>query len=167
MPPFSETNQLFHDLVGKILPGQPSIPLNDLVSIRLHDDLWSEDLEKIAPHLWIMTTLSSANISPLHRQRVKGREIIVTEDGRLHHVWIHDRISIKPIPAYLLSHNFWGTFLDPKSGPLGDLQNKLRAAATGILRTYRYLIRHESDFNVAQRDNLRLVPKDVVLSLHL
>jgi ABC-type sugar transport system permease subunit len=31
----------------------------------------------------------------------------------------------------------------------------------GYLRTYRYLIQHESDFNITQQDNLRLIPKDV------
>lgn len=169
MPPFSKANQLVHDLMpgfgtcqNKTLPGQPSVPLNDLVRTQkfLHDDLWSENLEKMAPRLWIMTTMSSANISPLHRQRVKGREIIITEDAHLHLVWIHDRIFIKPIPRYLLSHTFWETYLDPGQGLLGDAQNQLRAAATGFLRTYRYLIRHESDFHIAQQDSLRLVPKD-------
>jgi hypothetical protein len=59
-----------------------------------------------------MTTMSSANINPLHRQRVKGREIIVIEEARLHLVWIHDCIFIKPITRYLLSHVFWETYLD-------------------------------------------------------
>lgn len=169
MPPFHKANQLVQDLVpaantsqSEILPGQPSISLNDLGRMKnfLLDDLWSEDLERMAPHLWIMTTMSSANINPLHRQRVKGREIILTEDARLHLVWIHDRIFIKPIPQYLLSHTFWETYLDAKPGSPDASQSKLRAAATGFLRTYRYLIRHESDFNIAQQDNLRLVPKD-------
>jgi hypothetical protein len=170
MPPFSKATQLVRDLEPKpgasqntALPGQPSVPLNDPSHIEkcLEDDLWSEDLERMAPQLWIMTTMSSANINPLHRQRVKGREIIVTEDARLHLVWIHDRIFIKPIPRYLLSHVFWETYLDRKPESLGDGRSNLRAAATGFLRTYRYLIRHESDFHIAQQDHLRLVPKDI------
>jgi hypothetical protein len=170
MPPFSEANQLVHDLVpepsaaqSETLPGQPSIPLKDLDRTKkfLHDDLWSEDLDRIAPRLWIMTTLSSANINPLHRQRVKGREIIITEEARLHLVWIHDRIFIKPIPRYLLSYGFWEAYLDQRSESLNDEQSDLRKAAAGFLRTYRYLIRHESDFHLAQQDSLRLIPKDV------
>ncbi|RYO22015.1 hypothetical protein AA0113_g12779 [Alternaria arborescens] len=115
MPPFLQANQLVRDLEPKpgssqspTLPGQPSIPLDDLnlTNKFLQDDLWSDDLKRIAPRLWIMTTTSSANVNPLHHQRVKGREIIVTEDPRLHLVWIHDRIFIKPIPRYLLSHTF-------------------------------------------------------------
>lgn len=64
----------------------------------LEKEFWCKDLEMMAPRLWIMTTFSSANINPLHRQRVKGREIIVTEEARLHLVWIHDHIFIKPLP---------------------------------------------------------------------
>jgi hypothetical protein len=170
MPPFSEVNQLVHDLVpepdtaqSETLPGQPSISLKDLVRIQksLHDDLWLGDLERIAPRLWIMTTPSSSNINPLHRQRVKGREIIVTEEARLHLVWIHDRIFIKPIPRYLLSYDFWEAYLDRRPASPSDEQSSLREAAAGFLRTYRYLIRHESDFHIAQQDGLRLIPKDV------
>jgi hypothetical protein len=170
MPPFLKASQLVHDLEPQpgasqstTLPGQPSIPLDDLslTSKFLEDDLWSDDLERIAPRLWIMTTTPSANVNPLHHQRVKGREIIVTEDPRLHLVWIHDRIFVKPIPRYLLSHAFWERHLDQKPSSLGDGQSNLRAAATGFLRTYRYLIRHESDLSIAQQDHLRLVPSDV------
>jgi hypothetical protein len=75
MPPFSKANELVQDLVpapsaaqNETLPGQPSILLKDHNRIKtfLQDDLWSEDLEKIAQRLWVMTTLSSANINPLH-----------------------------------------------------------------------------------------------------
>jgi hypothetical protein len=145
------------------VPGQPSILLKDLdrTTKFLHNDLWSEDLDRMAPRLWIMTTLSSANINPLHRQRVKGREIVITEEARLHLVWIHDRIFIKPIPRYLLSYVFWEAYLDRRPESLNDEQSNLRKAAAGFLRTYRYLIRHESDFHLAQQDSLRLIPKDV------
>ncbi|KAF1922312.1 uncharacterized protein M421DRAFT_427059 [Didymella exigua CBS 183.55] len=169
MPPFSEANQLVRNLVPKLgaaqsetLPGQPSIPLKDFNRTKkfLDNDLWSDDLERMAPRLWILTTMSSANINSLHRQRVKGREIIVTEEIRLHLVWIHDRIFIKPIPRYLLSYGFWEAYLDRRPELLTDERN-LRKAAAGFLRTYRCLIRHESDFHLAQQDSLRLIPKDV------
>ncbi|KAF1952143.1 hypothetical protein CC80DRAFT_538356 [Byssothecium circinans] len=113
----------------------------------------------MAPRLWIMTTFSSANINPLHRQRVKGREIVVTEEPRLHLVWIHNRIFVKPLPRYLLSHAFWKTFLEEGTNRAGYSQSNLCKAATGFLRTYRYLIQHESDFHIAQQD--RLIPKDI------
>ena len=170
MPPFSKAKQLVCDLdAGAItppittLPGQPCILLDDPLLMRqfLESDFWSEDLEVMAPRLWIMTTFSSANINPLHRQRVKGREIILTEEARLHLVWIHDRIFIKPLPRYLLSHDFWEMFLDKPSRQLGDVHYKIRKAAMGFLRTYAYLIQRESDFNIAQQDNLRLIPKNL------
>ncbi|TVY22256.1 hypothetical protein LHYA1_G009035 [Lachnellula hyalina] len=170
MPPFSKEAQLVHDYepapeapTTTTLPGYPLVILNDAPCIRqfLEQEFWSRDLEMMAPHLWILTTFSSANISPLHRQRIKGREIIVTEEPRLHLVWIYDRIFIKPLPRYLLSQTFWKTYLDTGSDQAGYSRSDLCKAATGFLRTYRYLIRHESDFHIAQQDHLRLIPKDV------
>lgn len=34
-------------------------------------------------------------------------------------------------------------------------------AALGVLRTYSYLIGHPSDFAIAQRDDLQLIPKTI------
>lgn len=168
MPFFLRTSELVHNLTpapgqpgDDALPSQPSIKLSDTRRLRsfLRADLCSPDLEKMAPRLWIMTTPSSDNINALHRQRVKGREIILTEEPRLHLVWIHDRIFIKPLPRYLLSHTFWEGYLD--SNKLGEDRSEIVKAAAGFLRTYRYLIKHETDFNIAQQDHLRLVPKDI------
>lgn len=176
-PPFSKAHQLCSDLdageAGRsaseprapatALPGQPCIMLSDSVRTKqfLIKEFWADDLEALAPRLWVMSTQSSANVNPLHRQRVKGREIIITEDPRLHLVWIHDRIFIKPLPRYLLSHGFWEQFLLSKFSPLADRRDGIRKAAMGYLRTYRHLIQHESDFVIAQQDHLPLVPKDV------
>jgi hypothetical protein len=104
---------------------------------------------------------SSTNISPLHRQKVKGRDIILTEDPRLHLIWYYDRIFLKPLPQYLLSNAFWLKYLLATSSPLGDDRETIRRAALGYLRTYFYLIRHESDFCIAKDKRLRLVPEKV------
>lgn len=168
MAPFSKENQLCRDLESTpgaqtpvSLPGQPLVLLNDPdcahIGQFLKKDICSHDLETMAPHLWIMTTFSSANINPLHRQKVKGRNIIITEEPRLHLVWIYNRIFIKPLPRYLLCHIFWEKYLD--SDYLGPSRGDVWKAATGFLRTYRYLIRHESDFHIAREQ--RLIPKDV------
>ncbi|EON65746.1 hypothetical protein W97_04985 [Coniosporium apollinis CBS 100218] len=178
-PPFSRAHQLCsdfdpHEAKGSAneirppaaaLPGQPCILLSDCIRTKqfLIKEFWAHDLEVMAPRLWVMSTQSSANVNPLHRQKVKGREIVVTEDPRLHLVWIHDRIFIKPLPRYLLSHAFWEQFLLSKSSTLTDRRDTIRKAAMGYLRTYRHLIQHESDFVIAQQDHLRLVPKDVLL----
>ena len=169
MSPFSKANQLVHDLKPEdgasttTLPGHPSVVLGNIPQLKLvlEKEFWCNDLETMAPRLWIMTTFSSANINPLHRQRVKGREIVITEESRLHLVWIHNRIFVKPLPRYLLSQAFWTTYLEKGSDRPDDRQTNLCKAATGFLRTYRHLIQHESDFRIAQQDNLGLIPKDV------
>lgn len=178
-PPFSASEQLCPDFdkqvtgeIGKAtekppileIPRQLGLPLHS--SVRdvhkfLYKEFYATDLENVAPRLWVMSTQSRANINPLHRQKVKGREIIVTEDPRLHLVWIHDRIFIKPLPRYLLSHWFWETYLTPKSGSLSSDQELVQRAATGYLRTYCYLLQHQSDFTIAKQDHLRLIPEDV------
>lgn len=104
--------------------------------------------------LWLMSEQSASNISPLHRQRVKGRTIIVTEDPKLHLVWKANEIYIKPLPAYILSYSFWEAILLSDRSSLGDRRDKIRKAALGYLRTFFYLIRHESDFNIALRHSL-------------
>ncbi|RDW91519.1 hypothetical protein BP5796_02684 [Coleophoma crateriformis] len=171
-PPFAKIQQLCtgldandDDLEGQksaSLPGRPWLMINDPnIAQLLEDEVWAEDLEALAPHLWVMSTQSSKNVNALHRQRVKGREIIVTEEPRLHLVWFHDRIFIKPLPRYLLSYRFWELFLIHQPSLLGNRQEAIRRAALGYLRTYRYLIRHESDFFIAQQEHLRLVPQDI------
>jgi hypothetical protein len=167
MPPFVKANELVPNLTSDdFLPGQPTIALhNDPAPLLtfLETDLYAADLEKISPRLWIMSTPSSSNINALHRQRVVGREIVVTEEPRLHLVWVHNRIFIKPIPRYLTSHWFWEHYLEDSSCLLADSEtrNRIRKAAVGFLRSYRYLIRHETDFNIAQQVGLGLIPGHV------
>ncbi|KAK4158893.1 hypothetical protein QBC43DRAFT_363006 [Cladorrhinum sp. PSN259] len=156
--------------LGDALPGHPLIRLDDPDPSRLVAFLESEfccaDLETMAPHLWMLSSQSSANIRPLHRQRVIGRDVIITESPRLHLVWYYERIFIKPLPAYLLSYAFWSTYLAPtalsssRPPPLETaVAEPIRRAALGYIRTYRYLIRHESDFTIAQ--SIGLVPEPV------
>jgi hypothetical protein len=139
------------------LPGHPRISLNDIALLAsfLEGELCSEDLEKMAPHFWMLSLHSSANISPLHRQVVKGREIIVSEDPILHLVWMPNRIHIKPLPVYLLSFVFWDYYLLSPTSPLPAMNRaRILRAALGYLRTYYYLIRHESDLFLAQEKHL-------------
>ena len=145
------------------LPGHPRIALDNIPKLctflRREFDL--ADLERLAPRLWMMTMQSSSNISPLHRQRVKGREVIVTEDPRLHLVWYYNRIYIKPLPRYLLSHAFWQKYLLSPTSPLGSQRETVQRAALGYLRTYYHLIKHESDFRIATSKDLCLIPEGV------
>jgi hypothetical protein len=153
------------------LPGNPHITLSDTESLTafLSSEFVTPDLDAMAPYLWVMSTQSHANISSIHHQRVKGREIVITEDPRLHLVWFYNRIFLKPLPPYLLSRAFWETYLlptpssstsspppSPSLRPLGDERALIARAALGYLRTYTFLIRHESDFDLARA--LRLIP---------
>ena len=105
--------------------------------------------------------------SPLHQQKVKGREIVITEDLRLYLVWIYNRVFIKPLPRYLLSYIFWSEHISNEKSLLqGSTQEEqetcstIRILALGFLRTYYHLIQHESDFEIA-RNETRLLPPDV------
>lgn len=161
--PFHKDDQLNSDLDTSLdhLPGHPRVKVSDHKSLFhfIRREIWSEDLESISGRLWWMSKQDSSNISPLHRQRVKGRQIIVSEDPRLHLVWIDDRIFLKPLPQYIMSYAFWDTFMSDLSQH--GATAKLRKAALGYLRTYFYLIQHESDLRVAQDPALCLVPKEV------
>ncbi len=113
--PFDLQNQL-RDMSAKqmspnsdnLLPGQPKMRLDwpDQLYEYLQKDLYTRELDTISPNLWLLATRSSGHVSPLHHQIVKGRRVVITEDPRLHLLWIDDRIFIKPLPLYLLSHEF-------------------------------------------------------------
>ena len=148
------------------LPGCPRIKLRDSRKLYgyLERNLFSLDLENVADKLWWMSKQDSKNISPLHRQYVKSRRIIVTEDPKLHLIWIKNRVFIKPLPEYLLSHGFWEHYLlqpNPTSLVASEQQARIRKAALGLLRTYFYLVQYESDFRVAKDPSLSLIPARV------
>ncbi|KAJ9133739.1 subtilisin-like serine protease protein [Pleurostoma richardsiae] len=161
-PPFAFEHQLtreLDDLSRQRLPGHPSVRLSDRHGLWdcLDRELWAEDMDRIAHRLWWMAKQDSASISPLHRQLVKRRVVVVTEDPKLHLVWIHGWIFIKPLPRYLCSYKFWQDHLCND-----DAQTRrVRTAALGHLRTYCHLVRHESDFRMAQDPSLCLLPSDV------
>ena len=121
------------------LPGHPRVHLDnkDELLLFLGKEFCSQDLDRLAPRLWWRSTQDSKNISPLHRQKVKKREVIVTEDPKLHLVWIHDRLFIKPLPEYLLSYNFCkqyvlGNYIAPNAN---NRSQRIKKAALGFLRT--------------------------------
>lgn len=145
------------------LPGYPDIGLDEIERLKsfLIEELECKDLDQLSQHLWIMSTQSSANISPLNRQRVKGREVIISEDPKLHLIWFYDKIYVKPIPQYLLSYRFWKMYILHSQQPLGKWQNIIRTSALGFLRSYAYLIRYESDLRIAKERSLALVPESI------
>jgi len=117
---------------------------------RLARDLKPVLFDHIYPWVWPFATKAGKHIDPLHRAVIKKRTIFVAEDPKLHLVWFKDTIYIKPLPDYLLNFSVWRTKLtDPN----------MYQAAAGFLRSYSFLIQHESDFVAAQKSNL--LPKYV------
>ena len=173
--PFPAGSQLCAELDGgqpdwarqassRYLPGYPRVKLDNRPALLqfLEKELYSADPDRMAGKLWWMSKQDSANISPLHRQLVKQRRIVVTEDPKLHLVWIHDRIFVKPLPRYLTSYAFWCDFLGCHADPsAGASSGHIRKAALGYLRTYFYLVQSESDFRIAQDPNLQLIPTGI------
>ena len=168
-PPFNKGDELNKDLAiigapgqkacattvgiieGLCLLGYPRVLLNLDSFNFLEKELLTQELDTLAPHLWLVATQRSDHISALHHQLGRGRTIIVTENPKLHLVWINNCIYIKPIPSYLLNHAFWVYYFTSRYSPLSkDATEHICQAALGFLRTYAYLIEHESDFRVAK-----------------
>ncbi|KAK1989648.1 hypothetical protein LX36DRAFT_686410 [Colletotrichum falcatum] len=65
-------------------------------------------------------------------------EFCSDDDPKLHLVWIYNRVFVKPLPRYVLSHSFWQRFLSYDSSR--DTQcHRVHKAVLGYIRTYRYL----------------------------
>lgn len=117
--------------------------------------MMTPDLNKMAPHLWLVAKPSSDHCNPLHEQVVRGRNIVITENPELHLCWIDSKVFIKPIPRYLLSWAFWRHYLDDSdanSDPQGKA--KLMKAVLGYMRSYHFLVCHESDYRIAVKEHL-------------
>lgn len=160
--PFSRENDLVSaSTSASHLPGYPLIPGDGPgLWAFLSTEFCSDDLDRVAPRLWWMSKQDSQNISPLHRQLVKRRNIILTEDPKLHLVWFYDRIYIKPLPRYILSYTFWKDHLSQAFDDK-ELRTRIHKAALGYLRTYARLVRYESDFRIAQDPALCLIPAGI------
>jgi hypothetical protein len=156
----TETRLIRNTCIGES-PGFSSIWRTPWPALRLHtnnlrhflvQEYWATSLEAVASHLWILSTQSSANVSSLHKQKVRGREILVTEDPRLHLVWINDRIFIKPLPPYLLSYQFWNSLRICCPPP-----RLSRRADTTFAKPpwaiFAHIIEHESDLKIAQQND--------------
>lgn len=115
-----------------------------ILSECVEEELDVSRLGTIHKQLWLAGR--AGNIRSLHRQKILGREIVITEDTNLHLVWDQTRIFIKPLPKFLLDYSFFKRNLCSDE----DLHKK----ACGLLSTYTKLILHESDFIMAIEMNL-------------
>ena len=112
-------------------------------------DLKTPRLDSIHQHLWLAGLPNAAR--PLHRQKLIGRSIVITEDPDEHLVWFEAQIFIKPLPDFLLEYDFWNNNL------CSDLE--LRKSACGLLLSYSWLVRHKSDLDIAKECGL--LPKTI------
>ncbi|KAM0544233.1 hypothetical protein ACHAPJ_011922 [Fusarium lateritium] len=136
-----------------LVPGYPTVTLSDPneAAFFLKRELSTERLNRL--HRLLFLVSRPRNISPLHHQIVKGRDICISEHPDHHLLWYRNRIFIKPLPKFLLSRAFWAAHLRPGL----EAERQFRLEALGFLRTYASLILHESDFDLALK--LKLIPK--------
>lgn len=177
LPPFDATSELINDptaasYIRSHIPHlSPTQPTDDIRAYLLQE-LQTPVLNELYPHLWLIARKSSDHIDALHVQRVKCRTIIVVEDAKLHLIWYDATIYVKPIPPLLLNHNFWANHLVPQPNTANGNTTGVRPlpinpttltepalSALGFMRTYFHLIKHESDFLLAQES--RLLPQNI------
>jgi len=85
----------------------------------------------------------------LHRHAVARRQIVLTESPSEHLISDYSVVFIKPLPGYLLSHDFWERHL--------CCDASLYADACGLLLSYTWLVAFKIDFDMARE--MRLLPE--------
>ncbi|EAS30352.3 uncharacterized protein CIMG_05831 [Coccidioides immitis RS] len=114
------------------------------VASYLQRDLDLSRLNRIHNILWMAGR--PINARPLHRQRMMGLEIIPTEQSDLHLLKFSNHLLVKPLPSYLLNHDFWTKHLCSSK--------ELHESASGLLVSYIWLICSPIDLKVAQDHQL-------------
>jgi hypothetical protein len=117
---------------------------NRTPTIFLAFELKTPRLNAIHKHLWLAGLPNAAR--PLHRQRLLGRRISITEDPDEHLVWFEDNIYLKPLSDHLLDHDHWTAHLCS--------DEDLYRSACGMLMSYAWLIRYKSDLSLAKESGL-------------
>jgi hypothetical protein len=109
-------------------------------------ELLTPRLNDVHQHLWLAGSLRAAR--PLHRQRLIGRSILITEDPDEHLVWYESQIFVKPLPEVLLDYDYWLANL------CAEQDQDLYGSACGLLLSYAWLVRHKSDLDIAKECGL-------------
>ena len=150
LPPFESRNSLrsLNDCI-KVLPtaitcGDLHIRPKKALGEFLQVDLCTPRLDKIYQYLWLAG--ESIPARPLHRQRVLRREIVLTENIDEHLVEDRAVVFVKPLPEYLLSFDFWNTYL--------GADRDLHQCACGLLLSYTWIITYRTDLIIAQEAHL-------------
>lgn len=110
----------------------------------LHVEIRVPKLNALHTYLWLAGIPRPAR--PLHRQKLMGRDICLTESPDEHLIWHKSRIFLKPLPEFLLNYASWEAEL------CADMQ--LYECACGFLLSYAWLIGRQSDFRIAKEAGL-------------
>ena len=116
----------------------------DDVDAYLERDLDHSRLNRIHGHLWMAGR--PLNARPIHRQKMMGFDIILTEQADLHLLKFSNKIFVKPLPNYMLDFPFWETYLCKSED--------LHKSACGILLSYVWLICSALDLKLAHKLDL-------------
>ena len=136
------------------------LPNNELQDF-LESDLSVKRIESIWSYLWLVGRPYLPR--PLNIQAVLNRTIIPTTDASLHLVWTSGKIFIKPLPAYIVSEDFYDRCLASPSLPVYDRclgSRNPHGDALGLLYSYLALVPTELDFALAQGDEAHLFPRN-------
>ena len=115
----------------------------------LREDLDLSRLNRIHSHLWMCGRPMRAR--PLHRYKMLGTDVLPSQQLDLHLLRFSNKLILKPLPEFYLSHAFWVEYL------CGD--PALHAAACGFLLSYVWLLTSPVDLRLAHE--LYLVPSFV------
>ncbi|KAI0254448.1 hypothetical protein BJV78DRAFT_1184382 [Lactifluus subvellereus] len=107
------------------------------------DEFQTKRLDSIYSYLWL-AGLPRKHIRRLHRHKILGRDVVVSDDISLHLVSRGGKtIFIKPFPSFLRS----------------DLASQTERHALGFISTYYSMIISESDHHLAKE--LHLLPESL------
>ncbi|PGH21533.1 hypothetical protein AJ80_03201 [Polytolypa hystricis UAMH7299] len=122
-----------------------------LVSSDIHTfverDLDVSRLNRVHGYLWMAGR--PLNARPLHRQKMMGYDIIITEQADLHLLKFSNKLLVKPLPRYILDHQFWREYICGSTD--------LHKSACGLLLSYIWLICSPVDMRIAH--DTGLLPK--------
>jgi hypothetical protein len=140
----SPTTAIPHIVPAAIRCGNTLARTKDDPGAYFAAQLLTQRLDELKSYLWLAGVPSCARA--LHRQRLMGREILITEDVDEHLVWHEARIFIKPLPTFLLDLQCWERNLCKTQ--------QLYEASCSFLLSYAWLVKHESDLRIAHEKGL-------------
>ncbi|KAF1970739.1 hypothetical protein BU23DRAFT_556461 [Bimuria novae-zelandiae CBS 107.79] len=123
--------------------------VNTDIATFVKEDLNLERLNRIHGHLWMCGRPNRARA--LHRYKMLQMEVLPTQQMDLHLVRFSNKLIIKPLAEYMLSHDFWTQYLCE--------DEELHKTACGFLLSYIWLLNTPLDLKMAHE--LYIIPSFV------